>query len=259
MSKGWSPKVQLDMPAYTCKGKQVWEYTSEELNARMAEELEGECVLAFSCGKDSIAAWIALRNYFERIVPVFRYPVPDLEFIEDALRYYEDAFGTEIVRVPHDGLLRQMEYGVWQTPGSMKAIRALGITEVKSDELVALAAEDNDFDSDTFYTAVGVRASDSVQRLTSVMRFGPLNRKRRSWWPIFDWTTARTLESIRAAKLRLPVDYHLFGRSFDGINEEYLRPLKERYPRDYERVRDYFPLVEADLVRHKFRPRHFKG
>lgn len=53
-------------------------------------------LLAFSRGKDSIAAWLTLRKYFDNVVPLFWYLVPDLEFELESLDYFERFFGTKI-------------------------------------------------------------------------------------------------------------------------------------------------------------------
>ncbi len=42
---------------------------SDTLCRQMAEETGGICFPSFSRGKDSIAAWLQLRRYFDRIIP----------------------------------------------------------------------------------------------------------------------------------------------------------------------------------------------
>ena len=73
-------------------------------------------LLAFSRGKDSVAAWLLMREYFTEIVPYFMYRVPDLSFEEDSLRYYEDYFGVKIMRLPHPSLWRMLRNNVFQSP-----------------------------------------------------------------------------------------------------------------------------------------------
>ena len=61
--------------------------TSAELCDQMARECD-TAILAFSTGKDSIAAWLQMRRYFKRIIPYYCYSVPGLEFVEKSLCYY---------------------------------------------------------------------------------------------------------------------------------------------------------------------------
>ena len=41
----------------------------------------------------------------------------------------------------------------------------------------------------------------------------------------------------------LPVDYEMFGRSFDGIDYRFISPIKERFPDDYARILEWFPMA----------------
>lgn len=76
-------------------------------------------LLAFSRGKDSIAAWISLRDskLFKRIIPIYLYLVPGLNFEEDDLKYFEDVFQTHIMQLPHPSLYRMMFNNVFQPLG----------------------------------------------------------------------------------------------------------------------------------------------
>ena len=47
-----------------------------------------KALLSFSCGKDSWAAWLSAREYFD-FTPYYLYLVPGLEFVEDYLAYAE--------------------------------------------------------------------------------------------------------------------------------------------------------------------------
>ena len=42
-------------------------------------------LLAFSCGKDSIAAWLAMRDMGIEVVPAYLYYVPGLRFVDEDL------------------------------------------------------------------------------------------------------------------------------------------------------------------------------
>ena len=58
-------------------------------------------LLAFSCGKDSIAAWLAMRDMGIEVVPAYLYYVPGLRFVDEELDYFEQKFQTRIKRYPH--------------------------------------------------------------------------------------------------------------------------------------------------------------
>jgi len=53
------------------------------------------------------------------------------------------------------------------------------------------------------------------------------------------------------AKEGLKLSAQWMKRSFDGIHVGYLGPIKKNAPQDYQRILDWFPLVEAEVWRHE--------
>ena len=91
--------------------------TSADTRAAIKADLAGRpCVLAFSAGKDSIAAWLALRELGIEVRPVYKFLVPGLAFVERSLAYYESHFGVPIARVPHPSLFRWLRILTFQAP-----------------------------------------------------------------------------------------------------------------------------------------------
>ena len=88
---------------------------------------------------------------------------------------------------------------------------------------------------------------------------GSLNQKRRVFYPIYDFSREQLKQELRDAKIKLGEAYKLFGRSFDGIMRVYTKPLKEHAPDDYQRVLDWFPIAEADILRHQYREEYWKA
>lgn len=224
---------------------------SESLCQAIADASNGEALLAFSRGKDAIAAWLQMRKYFKHIVPLFRYCVPGgpLGFEERSLRYYEDFFETKIHRVPHPSLTRKVENLLFQAPQHCAIVENMDLPkrwdyEATNDYVRGVSGCDA-------YVANGTRAVDSPLRWRTMKVHGTCNHKKREFYAVFDWRLDRLVSEISTAGVRLPVDYHLWGRTFDGIDHRFLGPLKERFPEDYERVLKWFPLADLELFRHK--------
>lgn len=218
----------------------------------LAEESEGRAILSFSGGKDSLGSWLAMRRAkFTGIVPIYLYRIPGLEFVEQALDFYEDYFDTEIVRLPHPTMFRLFNAGGFQTPAHAMEIEKADLPDIEYDDLFDATRIDFKLGGDCL-AALGVRASDNPNRWSAIKQRGPVNRTRRTWYPIYDWSADRLRDELKAAKLPLPVDYRLFGRSFDGLDARFMIPLRQHYPRDYERVRAYFPLIDAVCLRQEW-------
>src|SRR5260370_26098405 len=84
----------------------------------LRDELRGETViLAFSRGKDSIAAWLALREAGVEVLPYHMYLIPELRFVDESLAYFADFFGCgPILNLPHPSLYRWLANLVYQPP-----------------------------------------------------------------------------------------------------------------------------------------------
>lgn len=223
--------------------------TSEELCQQIALE-NGTAICSFSMGKDSIGAAIQMQRYFERVEYVFLYMVPGLEFQEQALSYYEAKFGKKIKRMPNPSFYRQMNALMYQPPMNVDILDDLNLYEATYDEVFAAAKHDFKIQDSTF-VGVGVRAPDSLARRTTIKQTGGVNRKRKQFFPVFDWNAQRLASEIRQSGIKLPIDYKIWGRSFDGFDHRFLKPLKDNFPKDYEKVREFFPLIALELKRYE--------
>lgn len=225
-----------------------WPGTAELIPQLAAES--DTCLLSFSCGKDAIATWLALRPHFKRIVPVYCYCVPDLKFIERGLLYFEDFFATPIVRMPHPALYKWLLSGYMLPPHRLPVIDALNLPVFDWDDVFTAVREDMGLPSDTLVMD-GVRACDSIRRRTSIKKYGPVNRNRSLAHPIWDWNVAQVRAAIAEAGVELPIDYEWFGRSFDGLWGDFAVPLQRNAPEDWATMCEWFPLLPAVIAREK--------
>ena len=224
---------------------------SAELRRHMSARQNGRTLLAFSRGKDSLCAWLKLRENFDEIIPVYMYTVPGLEFIDESLAYYEKWFGTRIIRMPHPSLYRQLNNLVFQAPENCAVIERLSLPNFDYADVFRCVRED--YNLPLIYHATGVRAKDSPMRWIAMQTHGPIADGEEKFHAIYDYNKAELLDTIRAANIRLPVDYRWFGRTLDGLDYRFLAPLKAHAPRDYARVLEFFPLAELELFRMEHR------
>ena len=224
-------------------------HSSAELCQQMAQECD-TAILAFSTGKDSIAAWLQMRKYFKRIVPYYCSCVPGLEFVEKSLAYYEDFFGTHIYRLPHRSLYRWLRGMVFQSPPHVTKVEALDLPgEEYDDAMIGELVRELGRLPDGAYVGTGVRMADSPMRRVGLMTHGCINHNQKRFYPVYDWKKADLLAAFDESGVKLPPDYKLFGRTFDGIDYRFLKPIKEHYPKDYEKILEWFPLAELEIMR----------
>lgn len=224
--------------------------TSEQLCKRIAEKSNGVCVISFSMGKDSIAAYLQAKKYFHTVHLVYYYMIPDLSFQMESLQYYEQKFGQKILQFPSAHLYKQLNSCMYQTPERLDVLWDLNIYEANHDEIFAAAKHDLGVSQET-YVGLGVRSVDSLNRRMSIDTYGAENIQRRQFFPVFDWNIADIEQSIKAADVRLPIDYKIWGRSFDGVQMSFLEGIRQHFPEDYKKILEWFPLAELDFLRYK--------
>lgn len=210
-----------------------------------------DILLAFSTGKDAVLAWMALRDAGFTVHPYYMFSVPGLQFVERSLKAFEDHFRRRIMRVPHASFYRMLNNFVFQPPERCAVIERLGLPIFTIDELRDCIVKDLKLPADT-WSASGVRASDSMMRRTHFKTNGPVNLKRRMIYPVWDIRKPELVDRIQAEGVPMPIDYELFGRSFDGIDFRFLSQIQIHFPDDYARILEWFPLAELELKRFEY-------
>lgn len=209
---------------------------------------QSDTLLAFSTGKDAVAAWLAIREHFDRVHPYYLYLVPGLEFVEQSLDYYERFFGAKIARLPHPSVHRWLNNFTFQPPERCAVIEQAGLPDFDYQDIRQVMIEDHGLQPGML-VADGVRASDSPMRRIAIKTHGPISLNQGRYHPVWDWRKADLIACFRKHGVKLPVDYKLFGRSFDGLDLRFLLPLKKHRPADYRKVLEFFPLAELEIFR----------
>lgn len=223
--------------------------TGEQVVRAVCEDTGPKTMLSFSRGKDSLACWIAMRDTFgaENIVPYYCYIVPGLlSFERESLEYFEAVFGRTIHVLPHPGLYRMLGNFILQPPGRVAVLQAAALPQFDFSH-IHLAIREAENLPDHTLVASGVRAADSGIRRVALAKHGPVSLGKSKYYPVHDWDKARVIREIAQSGIKLPEDYHLFGRTFDGLDLRFLLPLRRYKPEDYRRILEWYPLAEAEV------------
>jgi len=186
-------------------------------------------------------------------VPYYMQLVPDLQFVEKSLKFYEQFFETKIYRVLHPNFYRTINNDRYQPPDRVGVIEQLslpiyGFDDV-SDGVKRTAGIENS------WQVIGTRKAESILRAKRMSKDG-YTVKRKTAMPIMDWRKDDVIACLKNFKCPLPVDYKLFGRSFDDLYARYLVPIQEHYPEDFERIKFWYPMVELEIARWKMGVAH---
>lgn len=211
---------------------------SIEISAMINEQV----LVSFSGGKDSVCVLDLCMKYFKRVEGFFMYQVKGLSFQEAIIRYYEDKYGIPIYRIPHFMLSEWLRYGLfrpydWSVP----------VVSVKETyEYIRQK-------TDIYWIAAGERINDSLWRRGMIKSTGTIDIKRGRFFPIAEWTKDDVIAYIRQHKLRVGAESARLGFSFRSLMGKDMQAIKKHYPADYEKIKEWFPLVEVAIINAKMR------
>lgn len=226
---------------------------STEIRARL-KALDTKILVAFSGGKDAIAAELALQDAGIETELIYLYYVPGkepgktLQFVEDGLDMCAEKLGKHIHRYPHPSFYRMLNNFVFQPPERCEVIEAAQLPTVDYALMWDLIKKDLGYPPNV-WVADGVRAADSIVRRASFTRHGVMKTSNWKVSPIHDWLVAEVRGRIADAGITLPIDYEWFGRSFDGLDYRFLKPIMENAPEDFAQILRWFPLASLEVFR----------
>jgi len=196
-------------------GKDFGTPATRELCERHAASDGSAVVLGFSGGKESVAAWLYLREFFDRVVPLHACVVPGLAFVEGTLQYYEAFFGSHIYRYVNPAYWRMRREGVFQSREQMRALRGYTFPRYEMNDLVDVVRRLEGVPG--AWVATGLTVNDSQSRRGQLLHSRGETPSSRGWHPIWDWDRDRVLGAIEAAGLRLAPEYAWSPRSFNDL------------------------------------------
>lgn len=189
-----------------------------------------------------------MRKFFTDIRPFYRMTVPGLKFIERNLAYYEQFFGTPITRIPGEFFWNSVDQGIFMPHDRLEWLRKQTIYRELDVETVRSVMREHIGHEDA-WVGVGWKRMDTIARAFAMKRKGPVDEDEGVFYPVFDWSSSDIEREVKAAGVKLPIDYELFGRSFDSFRGRFLVPIKKHFPEDYEQIKKFFPLVDLELLR----------
>ena len=199
------------------------------------------CLVGFSGGKDSVVALDLAFRHFKRVDAFFLYLVGGLSFNESIIRHYEDKHGIKIHRLPHFMLAEWLRYGTYRPADYDVPIVSVKETYDYARELTG-----------AWWIAGGERIADSVWRRAMIKHSGSIDAKRGRLYPLADWDKAEVLAYIRQNRLRVGEESRKLGFSFASLLTREMLIIREAFPRDFETIKRWFPLVEAGIKQHEF-------
>jgi hypothetical protein len=76
-------------------------------------------------------------------------------------------------------------------------------------------------------------------------------KKRRYWWAVWDFSHDDTMAIIRRHGIKLSRAYEIWGATGDVLTYNFLKLLSQKSPQDFEKVRQMYPLIDAEIFRYE--------
>lgn len=195
-------------------------------------------IVGFSGGKDSIVCADLCFRYFRNVQLYFMYLVPGLEFQEKTLRWYENKYNTEIIRIPHFECSEFLKYGSF-------TLADLNVDVVGINDTYEYLREITGY----HWIAAGERCADSIVRNAMLKKSGSIDWKRGRFFPLIYWKKNDVLQYIKYKKLYLSPEQRELGFSFRSLAGSELAVIRNRYPEDFEKIKAVYPFCEAGVER----------
>lgn len=212
-------------------------------------------IVSFSGGKQSIATLDLCVKHFRRVEAFTMYWVPDLEFHEEFLRATERRYGIKMARVPDFRTAEHLRGGSWRHPtGASRSLPKLSCRQLEHYVRYEI------FGGEVLWIASGETVVESVQRVGMIRgcrhpvtgeRCPGIDYPRGHVYPIGEWNVDAVMSYMAQNDLSLPPEYDVLGTgaSFGGLRPEHIAIVKDVWPKDYEKIKRLFPLIDAQVER----------
>lgn len=207
--------------------------------------------IGFSLGKDSLACATILRNLNIKFTPFYFFHVPDLNFVNEQIKMYENHFGIKIIQMPHPMLYDRIRHQDYQCKLMADEMSSYDFPKMTFEDLIDIYMDDENI-TEKYYDVVGMRAAESFNRRKFFEKNGAIDDRNKKIYPIYNWKNKDVFDFLKENKVPLTKDYEIWNRSWDGVKYQFLFGVKKHYPNDYEKIKEFYPLIDLELIRYEF-------
>jgi hypothetical protein len=192
------------------------------------------------------------------VIPIYFYICPDLKFIDENIKLYENHFNIKIVQLRHPALYSHLGCADWQPWDKVLYMDQIAIKSHKFSDIIRKYLQNKGLLEKYQYDCNCMKESDSLNRRILLSKKSFIDRDKKIIYLTKKFTHKDIFAYIAENKIPLTKDYEIFGRSWDGMSYHFLTGVEKYYPEDFETMKKYFPLIEAELYRYKLYKKYGK-
>jgi hypothetical protein len=163
---------------------------------------------------------------------------------------YEDHFGIRVAKMPHPILYDHLNHQDWQPFGKALTLGSFKLGSVSFKLLTGAYLQANGI-KDIQYDCNCMKMADSLNRRLLLRNREDVDRKDKIIYLTKYLTDTQCFDYMKEHSIPKTDDYKIFGRSWDGLSYHFLYGVRKYYPEDFETIKSYFPLIEAEIMRYK--------
>lgn len=217
-------------------------------------------VLHFSTGADSVACYLKLKENGIKPILVYKYFIKDLVMVQNYIKYFENKFNERVYQFPSTLWAEHNDNALYQKPikAREKFRNGIGVygleyytKDVFDDAIVNTLGGD-------VVLHLGLRYTDGIRRYQHLMKHGCSFGNK--FYPIASFKVGDIHDLLDKYDCYLPIEYKLWGISFESPRSFNINLVKENCPATYEQIKAEYPLVGAlGLRRYAKLNQHFKS
>jgi len=218
-------------------------------------------VLHFSCGADSVAAYLKLKENGIDPILVYHYFLKDLPMVKNYMDWFCNRFNEKIYQVSSTLWAEHIDNALFQLPIKAREKFRNNIEMAELDlythDMTDLLIKDAIGGDVIFH--IGLKYTDGLRRYQHLQKHGvSFNDK---FYPIASYKISDIKDILDKYNCLLPIEYGLWGISWEGPRPWYINLIKNNCPETYKRLTEIFPLIGLQGARIKYSQlnRHFKS
>jgi 3'-phosphoadenosine 5'-phosphosulfate sulfotransferase (PAPS reductase)/FAD synthetase len=209
----------------------------------------GTVTVGFSRGKDSRLMLALLIEHGFTVYPVYFNHLPVLlPFIRADLDYCQSVYGVEIETMPHPMLFDILRHQSWQGLYGCKHLSNYDMPVMRFANM--LRAYTSSLKLGYLWDCVGMKQCDSFNRRCFLRKLGEFDRRKMKAYPIAHLTHQDVHAGLAKRGIKEPVDYSIWGSSFDRLGYAYLHAMRQHLPVDFAVLKQYLPLIDVEVYRY---------
>ena len=209
-------------------------------------------ILHFSTGADAVASYLHLRDHGIRPILIYHYFLPHLRMVENYLNWFEKMFNERVFQFPSTLFSWWFDNAIFQYPVKARERfrNRIGTgfekhTKEWFDQLLASTLSGN------VIFHLGLKYTDGLHRYRYLMNNGVSYGNK--FYPAAAFQVKDIQAILEKYDCLLPIDYRLYGMSFESPRAWNINLIKKSCPETYKQILEYFPLVGAEGLR-KYAP-----